>query len=107
MYIRTSSFVSFETTLHVILQGFVDPKCNTQHGESWIRTRRTKFHVPEHFDHEFGKSLKFESYTRFCIYHLQAMKQTPTSDLFTPGGSLTKVKSQESNLQSRYSIVKC
>ena len=30
MYIRTSSFVSLETTLRVILQGFVDPKM--QHG---------------------------------------------------------------------------
>ena len=29
MYIRTSSFVSLEITLRVILQGFVDPKCNS------------------------------------------------------------------------------
>ena len=30
MYIRTSSFVSLETTLYIacIQQGFVDPKCN-------------------------------------------------------------------------------
>ena len=30
MYIRTSSFVSFETTFYIacIQQGFVDPKCN-------------------------------------------------------------------------------
>ena len=38
MYIRTSSFVSLETPLHFIaciLQGFVDPKCNSGHFK-WV-----------------------------------------------------------------------
>ena len=87
MYIRTSSFVSLETTFYIacIQQGFVDPKCNTPFA-NFVQSpiglvpkaenqTRLIFHLSFDFDQEEMRSVNFYMPAEICMVKYQDLDE--------------------------------